>query len=404
MTIVLRNGTIWDATGNAPTERGVLLIEDRHIAAVGSEQTVGIPDGAEVVDVEGGFILPGLIDSHNHLGLATDVDILDQIHAPDARISQQAIHRGWRHLRSGVTTMRLCGERNFMDVEWRDGFASELLPGPRLVVSGPGLTARHGHMAHAWSTIVQGPESVREAVRTNIRNGADFIKLFITGSRATRWTQPRTTYLSRAEIEMAIDEAHRAGRPVTAHCHGGEGLLWALEAGIDCIEHGANFTEEEVCRIAAAGIPQVITLGVYFDTHVPAPDALDHIHPRYQPSFEATGRSYKAGTPIAAGADTRHANYNLVFELQCLLKCGLTTEDALLAATRRGAEVCRLKDSLGTLEPGKLADVLVVKGNPLEDVTALANVVRVYKEGRLVDVPAEVPVRSSEGPKAGPVY
>jgi imidazolonepropionase-like amidohydrolase len=404
VTTVLTGGTIWDGTGASTLPDAVLVIEGDRISQVGPRSTVSVPADAEVIDLHGGYVLPGLIDSHNHLGLAADIDILNQIHESDARVTMRAIRRSWTHLRSGITTIRLCGERGLMDMEWRDAFEHDLLPGPRLVISGWALTAPHGHMAHEFSRIVEGPEDMRQAVRTNLRHGADFIKLLITGSRATRWTQPRTTYLSKDEIEIAIDEAHRAGRTVTAHCHGGDGLIWALDAGIDCIEHAANVNDDEISRIAAAKIPVVVTLGVYFDAHDPPAEALDRINPRYQPSFEAVAKAYRAGVPIVVGADTRHGPFNLVFELLCLKKCGLSNEDLLLAATRRGAEVCGLQEELGTLEAGKLADIVVVERNPLEDIEALRGVKLVFKGGQVVTLPDLAPETSKQLATAGPVY
>jgi imidazolonepropionase-like amidohydrolase len=404
MTKVLVGGTIWDGTGASVMTDATLVIDDDRITQIGPSSTVSIPAEAEVFDLQGRYILPGLVDAHNHLGLAADIDILNQIHETDSRVTMRAMRRSWTHLRSGITTIRLCGERGLMDVEWRDAFEHNLLPGPRLVISGWALTAPHGHMAHEFSRIVEGPEDMRQAVRTNLRHGVDFIKLLITGSRATRWTQPRTTYFSKEEIAIAIDEAHRAGRTVTAHCHGGDGLLWALGAGIDCIEHAANVNDDEISRLAAASIPIVATLGVYFDAHDPPADALDRINPRYQSSFKAVGNAYRAGVPIAVGADTRHGPCNLVFELLCLQKCGLSSEDVLLAATRRGAEVCGLQDELGTLEVGKLADILVVAENPLENIEALRAVELVLKGGQAVRLPELSAETSRPSATAGPVY
>jgi len=404
MTTVLTGGTVWDGTGASLTPDAVVIIEGDRIFHVGSRSTISAPADAERIDLRGSYILPGLIDSHNHLGLAADTDILNQIHESDSRITMRAVRRAWTHLSSGITTIRLCGERGLMDVEWRDAFERNLLPGPRLVISGWALTAPHGHMAHEFSRIVEGPEDMRQAVRTNLRHGADFIKLLITGSRATRWTQPRISYFAKAEIEIAIDEAHRAGKTVTAHCHGGEGLIWALDAGIDCIEHAANVNDDEISRIAAASIPVVATLGVYFDAHDPPVDALDRINPRYLPSFEAVAKTYRAGVPIAVGADTRHGPCNLVFELLCLERCGLSNEDLLLAATRRGAEVCGLQDEVGTLEAGKLADIVVIDGNPLEDIQALRKIRLVLKGGQPVTLPELSPEISNRLATAGPVY
>jgi imidazolonepropionase-like amidohydrolase len=143
---------------------------------------------------------------------------------------------------------------------------------------------------------------------------------------------------------------------------------------------------------------------VYFDAHDPPAAALDHINPRYQPSFDAVANAYRAGVSIAVGADTRHGPFNLVFELLCLQRCGVSNEDLLLAATRRGAEVCGRQDELGTLEVGKLADVVVVDGNPLEDIQALRDVKFVFKDGQLVKLPDLPPETSNRLATAGPVY
>lgn len=403
MPVVLKGGTIWDGTG-ALTASGSVVIDGDKISQVGPTREIGIPSDATVIDVRDCFVLPGLIDSHNHLGLAADIDILSQIHDSDALMTMRAIRRSWTHLRSGITTIRLCGERGLLDVDWRSAFERHLLPGPRLVISGWALTAPHGHMAHEFSRIVEGPDDMRQAVRTNLRHGVDFTKLLITGSRATRWTQPRTTYFSKDEIEIAIEESHRAGRTVTAHCHGGEGLIWALDAGIDCIEHAANVNDEEISRIAASGVPVVVTLGVYFDDHDPPADVLDRIHPRYQPSFEAVGKLYHAGVPIAVGADTRHGPFNLLFELRCLQKCGLSNEDLLMAATVRGSEIAGLDDQIGRLEAGKVADILVLRRNPLEDLDALTEVQLVVQSGKVIDLPDFQPEQALHQAMAGPVY
>jgi imidazolonepropionase-like amidohydrolase len=403
MTLVLKGGTIWNGSTVLPPESAIVIEGDR-IDRIGREADLSIPADATVVDAGGGFIIPGLIDAHNHMGLAADIDILAQVHDSDALMTMWALRRCWTHLRSGITTIRLCGERGFLDVEWRAAFEKEILPGPRLVISGWALTAPHGHMAHEFSRIVDGPEDMRQAVRTNLRHGVDFTKLLITGSRATRWTQPRTTYFSQAEIEIAIEESHRAGRTVTAHCHGGEGLVWALAAGIDCIEHAANVNDEEVALIAESGTPVVVTLGVYFDDHDPPADALDRIPPRYQPSFEAVSKLHAAGVPIAVGADTRHGPYNLLFELRCLQKCGLSNEDLLKAATVRGAEVSQLADEIGSIEAGKCADLVVLRDDPLKDLEALRTVQTVIKGGAIVDLPEFESEKSLRAGAGGPVY
>src|SRR3712207_5513959 len=140
MTTVLMGGTIWDGAGGAAVPDAVLIIDDDRITQVGPRSSVTLPNEAEIIDLQGGFVLPGLIDSHNHLGLAADIDILNQIHESDSRVTMRAIRRAWTHLRSGITTIRLCGERGLMDVEWRDVFEQNVLPGPRLVISGWALT------------------------------------------------------------------------------------------------------------------------------------------------------------------------------------------------------------------------------------------------------------------------
>ncbi|MBI4278256.1 MAG: amidohydrolase family protein [Armatimonadetes bacterium] len=382
MRVAITEGTIIDGTGAAPVPQGVVLVDDGRITAVGPRARVAIPEGTRVVRVPGCHVIPGLIDAHNHLGMPFSQSGMGETRMPsDTAMTLRALHHARVHLESGVTTVRQCGEPHFIDIEWRDAFARGHLDGPRLVVAGPGITASNGH-GREISVLVDGADAVRRAVRENLRAGVDWIKIFTTGSRATPGTLPGAAYYTLEEIRAAVDEAHRMGKRVGTHCHGGIGMTWAVQAGVDVIEHGASMSDENIASLVRAEIPVVVTMGVYF-AESPAPDALDPVPPHNQPAFDSIARAHRAGVKLAAGGDTRHAPHTLLFELQILMKCGLTTHEALMAATRNGAEVCGLGDVLGTLQTGKIADVVVVGSNPLEDIQSLKDVRLVMKAGQI---------------------
>ena len=303
----------------------------------------------------------------------------------DFEMLVRATHRVRIDLRSGVTTMRTLGDKKFMDVAIRDMIEAGVIPGPRLLVSGPGFTATDGF--GNTPERVDGPEAIRKMVRRNLREGVDVIKLFISGGGGAKPAMSWTCYYSPEEIRAAVEEAHRVGKRVAAHIHGGPGVKYAVQAGVNTIEHG-HYIEDSDCELMAEkGTWLVLTLGI---THYDGPE-VEH-YPQYMVhktrirnlKGQNLLRARQHGVKFAAGTDAMHGI--LWYEAVCLTRYGLSEREAILAITRSAAEACGVEDKVGTIEAGKLADLVAVRGDPLKDITALRNVDLVMKGGKKVDI------------------
>jgi imidazolonepropionase-like amidohydrolase len=283
--------------------------------------------------------------------------------------------------------MRVVGEEHFIDVDLRDAIASGRLPGPRLRVATRPITARNGHGAAL--TFSDGEDEIRRNIRENVARGADLIKLFMTGGVSSRGTAARWYAYSRREVEVAVEEAHRNHKPVAVHAHGGPGLRICIEAGVDTIEHGKlcefdDFVEMRrrsiwlVTNNAVSGHPDGIEKG---DGHVPA------IMAKLREARDVARHNFKAvlesGVKWALGTDSMHGL--MWWEIAKVVEWGADPHDAILAATRRAAEAIGMAADVGTLEPGKLADVISVKGDPLTDIACLQHVGLVMQAGRRMD-------------------
>ena len=388
MAILLKSKWLIDGTGRGPIAHGRVLVSDSVIAAVGHAREVPHPSGAEVLDLGDGTLMPGLIDVHGHLSLdMSRGDVETQLKEQEADRLIRGIQILRRNLKAGITTMRLCGEsRNFIDVTCKRAVEDGRLYGPRLLVSGKALSPSHGHGVSAG---VDGVEDVRLAVRQNIRAGADLIKILVTGGLAGKHESPLSYFYSFEEIRIAVEEAHRAGKRVAAHAHGGPGLRYCLEAGVDTIEHGAYISDEDIGLFLEKQAWLVITLGIVYH-----PDGLErafaHVPYIVEKVYQArkeTGRNLKraidAGVHYTLGSDSMQGH--MAFEIECLVSLGVPPLQAIVAATKRAAECCGIESHTGTLEPGKWADIICVQGNPLDDITTLERVGLVMKAGRRYD-------------------
>ena len=389
MTRVLTGATLIDGTGAIPVSDAALVIDGERIIAAGPRTGLTWPPDADVVDVSGRTVIPGLIDAHDHMAshgyaLATRWGLdepASTAHLRTARVLAETLAMGY-------TTVRDAGG---LDAGFKVAIEHGLIAGPRLVLGiqiiSPtgGIGDRVSPSGHeccaAYDPLLprsvgNGPDEVRDVVRTIVRAGADVIKTATTGGASSRAGHgPRDAAFSLEEMQALVAESHALGRRVMCHALGGPGLRTALAAGVDSIEHGCYLDEEPelMATMAAQGTFFVPTLTVYvYHRESVAPHvrarAID-LHPHHLASIR---RALELGVPIAAGTDAGgHGHPKNALELRYLVEAGLTPMPALRAATQWAARCLGLERELGTLEKGRLADVVVVNGNPLDDVRVL---------------------------------
>jgi len=370
-----------DGTGNPPIERGAILVEGERILRVGRQEEFKRETNIHVLDCSDQTLLPGLIDCHNHLSLDPRLDnYLYRMADPIPALTLRACKSMKMDLRSGVTTSRCLGDKGFLDVECKKAVSEGSIEGPRLLIATRGIRALHGHGFVGYP--FGGVEQIRAAVRENLSAGADLIKIYITGT--LRDPRGIPSFFSKEEIQAAVDEAHRVGIPVATHCIGGMGFEWAIETGIDVIEHGYFLTDREIELLLKSERWLVMTPSIFFtDARIQTlPTYLIEGHLQQRDEVgQRMNAVVKAGVKFAVGTDGMHGG--LAQEIKYLVDFGATSSQALTAATRHAARVCRLEDSVGTLESGKFSDIIGVVGNPLEDIGALKRVKTVISRGRI---------------------
>jgi imidazolonepropionase-like amidohydrolase len=404
---LLVGGTLIDGTGAPPVRDAVVLIHERQIEAVGTRHTVTPPPGADIIDISGMTLLPGLIDCHDHLahhqyGLAHRWGLDEPQstrHLRTARVLQQTLASGYTAVRDAAG----------LDAGFKQAVEEGLIPGPRVQVSlniiSPigGLGDRISPSGHTCCVptdpalpdgVANGLEGVRMAVRTMVRAGAGVIKCATTGGASSRPGHgPKDPAFTLDEMKALVEEAHLHGRRVMCHALGGPGLRLAIEAGVDSIEHGCYLDEdpELIPMMAAKGIFFVPTFTVYvFHRDVSPPHVRARGHDLLPHHVESLHRALEAGVKVVAGTDAGgHMHSINARELQYLVEAGMSPMQALQAATGWAAECLGLAEEIGTIQPGKLADLVVASGDPLQDITLLQDPQRiklVFKEGsRYVD-------------------
>jgi imidazolonepropionase-like amidohydrolase len=419
---ILIGGTLIDGTGAPPLRDAVVLVNEGRIEAVGSRATRSWPQQAEMIDIAGMTLLPGLIDCHDHLashnyGFAHRWGLDEPQstrHVRTATVLQQTLATGYTAVREAAG----------LDVGFKQAIEQGLIQGPRLMLSvniiSPigGIGDRVSPSGHTCCVpadptlpegVANGIEGVRTVVRTMVRAGADVIKCATTGGASSRPGHgPKDPAFTLDEMKALVEEAHTLGRRVMCHALGGPGLRTAIEAGVDSIEHGCYLDEdpELISRMADKGIFFVPTFTVYvFHRDVSPP----HVRARgrdLQPHhIESLQRALAAGIKVVAGTDAGgHMHHINARELQYLIEAGMSPMQALQAATGWAAECLGLEREIGTIQPGKLADLVVVDGDPLQDITLLQDLQRitlVFKEGQLcVDRRAEKPISALPRSKA----
>jgi imidazolonepropionase-like amidohydrolase len=395
-----------DGLGNPARDNAVVLVDGGRIEAVGDTRTLSIPDDAEVIDLSGMTLLPGLIDTHLHLLGHRTMNPADSVWDGEGLRAARGTSDLRRLLHAGITTVRDCG--SYTALALKRAVAEGSIPGPRVLAVGRFIERTGGaddapYMPLEWaqrggpfgSRLADGPAEVRKAVREQVRDGADWIKTCSTGAVMTQPdSRPDILEWSDEEIAVLVEESHRLGKRVAVHAHAVNGIRQALEAGADTIEHGTYLDDECARMMVDSGrylVPTFFVLrrmvehGAEFGT----PEwvlrkAREVIKVRDQ-TFQLALRH---GVPIAMGTDCggqdllpHGAN---AAELAMMVSAGMTPADAIVAATSGAARCIGVEREVGSIEAGRQADLIAVADDPLGDITALERVAFVMQRGEVV--------------------
>jgi len=392
---VLKGGTLIDGTGAGPVAGATVVVRDQRIEAVSTRAGSDWPADAEIIDVTGMTILPGLIDCHDHLAMhGYDLARRWGIDEPQSTRALRTAKVLQDTLAAGYTAVR---DAAGLDTGFKRAIDEGLISGPRLVlslcivspiggigdrVSPSGFSCCVPNDPLLPDGVVKSPADVRPVVRRIVRAGADVIKCATTGGASSRPGHgPRDGAFNLDEMQALTEEAHALDRRVMCHALGGRGLRIAVEAGVDSIEHGCYLNEEPelLDMMAQRGIFFVPTFAVYeYHRKSALPHVRERAHHLQEHHIESLRRAFAAGVKIAAGTDAGGLGHpSNAMEIECLVKAGLTPLQALRAATGWAAECLGLERDIGTVEKGKLADLIVVAGDPLGDVTLLQDPERI---------------------------
>lgn len=389
-SFLLRNVTVVDGTGSPPVPGQAVVVEGRRIAWIGPEGSAPSTAPENVVDGGGRTVLPGLVNCHVHLTADGAPDLFAQAAGDTVPLATlRAARSAVQTLQSGVTTVRDCGAADDVVVELAKAIDRGLVPGPRVQAAGRVITMTGGH-GHFIGREADGPDEVRKATRAEIKAGAAVIKVMATGGVLTPGVKPTQTALLPEELAVVAQEAHNSGRRVTTHAIGRSGIHNALVSGIDSIEHGF-YLDDELLDIAVAQgtflVPTILAVdGIVRNGQAAGIPGwvVEKAEQEAAKQRESFAAAVSSGMRIAAGTDAgtpfnRHGD--LALELALMVEHGLSPMQTLVAATRAAAENLGMAHDIGTLEVGKLADLVLVDGDPLADITATGRVVLVVKDG-----------------------
>jgi imidazolonepropionase-like amidohydrolase len=400
---IFRAETLLDGTGGEPLRNVEIVVEDGHIREIVPVGLTPHPPETTIYERPGATVLPGLIDVHLHLMFGTGKRSYEDVIQKDS--DELMLLRGARnaylHLRAGVTTCRDCGARNNVAFALRSGAEAGFFLSPRLHVSGRPLTVTGGHF---WwcNEEADGVDGVRAATRQLLKDGADFIKIMASGG-GTRGTDSSRASFTVEEMAAAVTEAHQVGKKTTAHCLAAESISRAVDAGLDQIEHfnfihpdGSRVFDQRVAdRVLERGIvlSPTIQTGYRQIERLQAKGAaltpqeqkqLDGNLHKLETKLDFVRRFHEMGAPIVAGTDAIQEFGDYAIGLELLHRAGLSPTDVVVAATGAAARAIGVERQVGTLQPGLLADLVYIDGNPLTDILALGRVLGVVLGGRVV--------------------
>ena len=403
--IVLKASRLWDGKSANPIANGMVVVEDGKIRSIGPRE---IPANAKVVDLGDTTLLPGFIDLHVHitgeLGTNYVQSLYEDLRSGIPERTLRAASFARKTLFAGFTTVRNLGSPDRIDAGLRDGIAKGYVIGPRIIAATHPLGARGGHCDETGfpentfgeesgikDGIAAGPDQFRDAVRYQVKYGADVIKVCVTGGVLSLGDEVDTPQITQAEMDAIVDEAHRLHKKVAVHAHGAEGAKEAIRAGADTIEHGSFLDDEALRMMKERGtwlVPTLlagesVTKGPAYKTLPPAVKAkADAAMAKRSETFR---KAVKMGIKIAFGTDSAVSPHGLnAQEFALMVDHGMTPVAALRAATTEAATVLGLQNEIGSIEQGKTADIIAVSGNPFDDIHATEHVVFVMKGGEIV--------------------
>jgi imidazolonepropionase-like amidohydrolase len=377
------NGLVLDGLADSAVE-GWVHVDGEQIVAVGRGQPAQRVDGRSI-DLAGRTIMPGLIDTHVHIAGGDYFPGYEREAIGIAAVRTAEAAR--RTLAAGFTTVRTASSRDFLDLDIRDAIRMGLTPGPRIIGSGRGITCTGGHL-HEVAMEVDGPDEMRKAVRLHVKRGADSLKIMMSGGVATAGLPVQAEQFSVEEVKAAVYEAHKVGMKVLTHSIGFQAIRNAIEGGVDSIDHGQYLDEECAVSMKQRGIYLVPTFGPFhYYTEVRKAEywriqRAEAIKEQHQRAFRL---ALEVGVPIAMGSDcgapSRFPNGENALELTLMVRNGMSTGHAVRCGTSEAARLAGVFEQVGSLEPGKLADLVVVDGNPLEDISVLQRGVQLVMKG-----------------------
>jgi len=401
---ILKNALLIDGNGDEPIENGCVIIEGAKIVYAGEDDSQEIqkyPD-AELLDINGMTLMPGLIDTHVHLSLHGSPNYFNEMIMESPSLAAlKAVKKVNRILKSGFTTIRTMGDKGQIDIAMKTAVENGDILGSRIRTSGMCLTITGGHgdmfpphvEIQGMGRIVDGPVEARKAAREQIKAGADNIKLMATGGGMSPGP-PTVAQLTIEEMQAAVEEANKYDKTTAAHAIGTEGIKNALKAGVRTIEHGSFLDAEGIDLLLAKDAYLVPTLAAFktikYGKEGGVPEyTIEKVQYFQTAHTKNLKKAMAAGVKIVVGTDAGTPfNYHgeSAYELECLVANGFSEMQAIQSATKTAAEALMLPD-LGTIEKDKIADLIVIAGNPLEDIKILQDVEKikmVFKEGALM--------------------
>lgn len=407
--ILAIKGKLIDGTGKIIKD-ATIVVENSRIKAVGKSEEIEIPEEAKVIDATGKVVMPGLIDAHLHLmGLTSDELVKQRITRPYEIRMLKALRDARDLLQAGYTTVRDCGGKCGLYIKraMKEDWSKTFINAPRILAAGYVLTQTYGHAEQHFlpydyaqevnPAICDGPWECMKKARFALREGADFIKICSTGGVLSEKDQPKDVQFTLEEIKAIVKAAENAGTYVAAHAEGGKGIKNAIQAGVRTIEHG-DLIDEEGIRMAKENDTIVVVtpaidkaiIGGGVEAGIPkwGVEKEKRLHSKAIENFR---KMKEKGVTIAAATDyigsplMKMGNNSITLEI-LVKECDFDPMEAIVAGTKNGAMACGLENKIGTIEKGKIADIIIVDGNPLKDIAILQDIEKiekVIKSGRI---------------------